>query len=213
MLWLYAVQFAAPLILVGWLVGMPAGSGLGCVVQVFGSFAALVVMALHGICLLPPWWMPFVFAVALGLAVWVRWHSVGPFVTALPVTWGTWVVVVLFIALGTASTYGTVIALQSRDTPAVGVVNLTFPLEPGRYLVVTGGSNFSTNLHSKRSTAGFLAIARGVGNRMVSISGRSTLSGSALVACSLPTPRLCHLRCARAVALRGAGNHRGGRSA
>ena len=64
MTWLYAIQFAAPLALIGWLVLLPARSGLGFVVQVFGSVAALAVMALQGSWLLPPWWAPFVFAIA-----------------------------------------------------------------------------------------------------------------------------------------------------
>ena len=147
MTWLYAVQFAAPLILIGWLVWMPARSGLGFVVQVFGSVAALAVMALQGIWLLPPWWAPFVFAVALGVAAWLGWRRIRPVPSAVPTTWGAWVVVVLFVALGTASTYGTVVAVRSRAAPTVGVVNLALPLEPGRYLVVNGGSNSSTNAH------------------------------------------------------------------
>ena len=38
-------------------------------------------------------------------------------------------------------------AAPPRPAPAAGVVNLAFPLEPGRYLVVNGGSNSSTNAH------------------------------------------------------------------
>ena len=147
MIWLYAVQFAVPLMLIGWLVWVPARSGLGFVVQVFGSVAVLAVMALQGIWLLPPWWTPFVFAVALGVAAWLRWRRIRPVPSAMPATWGAWVVVVLFVALGTASTYGTVIALRSRAAPTAGAVNLAFPLESGRYLVVNGGSNSRTNVH------------------------------------------------------------------
>ena len=147
MTWLYAVQFVAPLILISWLVGVPARSRLGFVLQVFSSVAALAAMALQGIWLLPPWWAPFVFAILLVAAAGMGWRRVRPFSSALPVTWGAWIALVFFMALGTASTYGTVIALQSRTTPAAGVVNLTFPLEPGRYLVVNGGSNSSTNAH------------------------------------------------------------------
>ena len=61
---------------------------------------------------------------------------------------------VLFVALGTTATYGTVIALRSRTTPAAGVVNLAFPLGPGRYLVVNGGCNSSTNAHLETLNAG-----------------------------------------------------------
>ena len=146
MTWLYAIQFAAPLILIGWLARMPARSRLGCVVQVFTSFAALAVMTLQGIWLLPPWWAPFVFAATLGFAAWLGWRRVRPFSSALPVTWGAWIALVFFIVLGAASIYGTIIALLSRTVPA-GVVNLAFPLQPGRYLVVNGGSNSSTNAH------------------------------------------------------------------
>ena len=147
MTWLYAVQFAAPLILIAWLVWVPARSGLGFVVQAVGSVAALAVMALQGIWLLPPWWAPFVFVVALGVAAWLGSRRIRPFSSTAPRTRGAWAVVVLFVALGATSTYGTVNALRSRIAPAAGVVNLAFPLEPGRYLVVNGGSNSSTNAH------------------------------------------------------------------
>ncbi len=154
MTWLYAVQFALPLILIGWLVWLPARTGLGLVVQVFGSVAALAVMALQGIWLLPPWWAPCVFAAALGVAAWLGWRRARPCSTALPVTWGAWIAVLFFIALGTTSTYGTVIAWRSRTNTAAGAVNLAFPLERGRYSVVNGGSNISTNLHLETRDAG-----------------------------------------------------------
>jgi hypothetical protein len=125
----------------------PAQSALGFVMQVFGSVAALAVMALQGIWLLPPWWAPYLFAVALLVAAWLGWRRIRPFSSAAPVTWGAWVVVAVFIALGMTSTYGTVAALQSRTAPEAGVVNLAFPLAPGRYLVVNGGGNISTNSH------------------------------------------------------------------
>ena len=147
MTWLYAAQFAVPLMLIGWLMWLPARSRLGFMVQFFASFAVLAVMALQGIWLLPPWWAPFVFGVALGIAAWLGWRRIRPFSSAVPLTWGAWIMLILFIALGTISSYGIVIALRSRVAPAVGVVNLAFPLQPGRYLVLNGGSNSSTNAH------------------------------------------------------------------
>ena len=138
MTWLYAFQFALPLILIGWLVWWPARSGLGFVVQVFGSVAALAVMALQGVWLLPPWWAPFVFAVALGVAAWLVRRRIPPFSSAVPRTGSAWTVMVLFAVLGATSTCGAVHALRSRTAPAAGVVNLAFPIEPDRYLVVNG---------------------------------------------------------------------------
>ena len=147
MSWLYAVQLAVPLILIGWLVKMPARSRLGFVVPVFGGFAALAVMGLQAIWLLPPWWAPLVFAAVLGVATWLEWRRIRPSPSALPDGGGAWIVLALFVVLGTMSTYGTVSALQSRTPPVDGVVNQAFPLQPGRYPVVNGGSFFSTNLH------------------------------------------------------------------
>lgn len=51
------------------------------------------------------------------------------------------------MALGAVSLVGTAAALYSRTVPPGPVVNLAFPLAPGRYLVVNGGSDFSTNAH------------------------------------------------------------------
>ncbi len=147
MIWLYAFQFAVPLILIGWLVWQPARSSMGFVAQVLGSFAVLAVMALQGVWLLPPWWAPFVFAATLGISAWLGWRRNRHFSSVLPLTWGPLIVLVLFIALGATSSYGTIIALRSHVAPGTGVVNLAFPLESGRYLVVNGGTNSSTNTH------------------------------------------------------------------
>ncbi len=147
MIWLYAAQLALPLILISWMLWLPARSGLGFLLQAFGSFAALAVMALQGIWLLPPWWAPFVFAIALSLAVWSGLRRIRPLSFALPVTWAGWAVSGVFATLCALSVYGTGTALQSRMPSASGPVNLAFPLAPGRYLVVNGGSNISTNAH------------------------------------------------------------------
>lgn len=147
MIWLYAIQFAGPLILVAWVMFLPARSRLGFTFQCLSSAAALAVMALRGIWLLPPWWAPWLFAAMLGVAAWQSWRRIRPFMSALPANWSAWVVLAAYIALGTTSTYGTVTALRSRTTPTAGVMSVAFPLEPGRYLVVNGGSNISTNAH------------------------------------------------------------------
>jgi hypothetical protein len=62
-------------------------------------------------------------------------------------TWGAWIVAASFVALGALSSVGTAVALHSRTPPPGPVVNLAFPLAPGRYLVVNGGSDLSTNAH------------------------------------------------------------------
>ncbi len=146
MIWLYAAQLALPLILIGWMLWMPARGGLTFLLQVFGSFAAIGAMTFQGIWLLPPWWAPYAFAIALGVATRVGWRRLRPFARLMPTTSAGWVVSIFFAVLCALSVYGTATALQSRTTP-LGVVNLAFPLESGRYLVVNGGSNSSTNAH------------------------------------------------------------------
>ena len=58
-----------------------------------------------------------------------------------------WVVAALFVALFVASAYGIVTAWRSRTVPSMAAVNLAFPLGPGSYLIVNGGSHISTNAH------------------------------------------------------------------
>jgi hypothetical protein len=144
---LYLAQLLLPLILIGWMLWRPARSRLGFAVQCVGSFAALAVMALRGIWLWPPWWTPYVFGAALVAAALVGLRRSRPFRSAMPGTWGTWLVAASFVALGAVSLLGTAVALHSRTPPALPVVKLAFPLAPGRYLVVNGGSDFRTNAH------------------------------------------------------------------
>jgi Peptidase family M23 len=146
MIGLYALQLAVPLALIAWLALVPAPSRVGFAVQAIASAAALVALALRGIWLLPPWWAPFAFAVALGVAAWRGWRHARPFASAMPTTWAAWMFAGLFATLGALSGYAAALALQSR-TPPPGAVSLAFPLGADRYLVVNGGSHISTNLH------------------------------------------------------------------
>ena len=144
---LFLVQFALPLVLICWMALAPPRTLFGFCIQVIATAAALWAMALLRIWLLPPWWAPPAFGVALAAATWVGLRRRRPFVSAVPVTWGAWIALGLFVALGVASAYGIVIALRSRTAPPVSAVTLAFPLEPGVYLVVNGGSDINTNAH------------------------------------------------------------------
>ena len=144
---LFAVQFALPLLLIVWLAFAAPLSVSGFWIHTAAAAACLWAMALLGIWLLPPWWAPYGFGVGLGVAVWVGLRQRRPFASAWPVTRAAWFVATLFVALGVASAYGIVVALRSRTVPAGLTVNLAFPLGPGSYLVVNGGSEVNTNAH------------------------------------------------------------------
>jgi len=144
---LYVAQFVVPLALILWMAFAAPRSMSGFYIQFVASVAILWAAALLGIWLLPPWWAPYGFGVGLLVAAWLGLRQRQPFGSFLPLTWGAWIIVAMFIALGITSAYGIVMARHSRSVPKLTAVNLAFPLEPGRYLVVNGGSDLSTNAH------------------------------------------------------------------
>lgn len=146
---LYLLQLTLPVALVLWIGMAPARSHLGFTIQATASLLALAAIALRGIWLLPPWWAPYGFTAALGVATWLGWRRRQPFEVGVPATWRGWTVAALFAALGAASASGAAMALHSRTPPSPRAVTLTLPLESGRYLVVNGGSDASTNAHLK----------------------------------------------------------------
>ena len=144
---LFLIQLALPLVLTGWMAFAPQRTLFGFWIQFTASAAALWAMALLGIWLLPPWWAPPAFGVALLLAAWLGLRRRQPFSSSMPVTWGAWLVAGLFVVLGVASAYGVAVAMRSRNMPPASAVTLAFPLERGDYLVVNGGSDINTNAH------------------------------------------------------------------
>jgi hypothetical protein len=143
---LFIAQVAVPVALILWMALAPPRSASGFCIQFAASAACLWAAALLGIWLVPPWWAPWGFGAGLLAAVGLALGRRRPFVSPLPATPGAWVVAVVFTALGVASAYGILIAWRSRTVPPAAV-NLAFPLGPGRYLVVNGGSGSSTNAH------------------------------------------------------------------
>jgi len=145
---LFAAQFAVPVALILWMALAPPHSTAGFGIQLAASAACLWAAALLGIWLVPPWWAPWAFLAGLLAAAGLARRRRHPFASALPATPGAWAVAAVFTALGMASASGVAIAWRSRDVPP-SAVNLAFPLGPGPYLVVHGGSGASTNAHLK----------------------------------------------------------------
>jgi hypothetical protein len=143
---LFIAQVAVPVALILWMALAPPRSTSGFCIQFAASIACLWSAALLGIWLVPPWWAPWGFGVGLLAAALAALRRRRPFASALPATPGAWVVAAVFAAVGVVSAYCIVIAWRSRTVPPA-VVSLSFPLGAGRYLVVNGGSRFSTNAH------------------------------------------------------------------
>ena len=151
---LFLLQLVVPLVLVGWMGLAPPRAWLAFWLQVVATTLGLWTMALLGIWLVPPWWAPYAFGVALAVTVGLGLRRRLPFVSALPVAWSAWLSAGIFLVLGVASAFGLVGALRSRSVLPLAVVNLSFPLGPGSYLVVNGGSDINTNAHLMTLDAG-----------------------------------------------------------
>lgn len=144
---LFLAQILVPLGLILWLAFAPPRSATGFCVQLAASAIFLWAAAWLGVWLVPPWWAPWAFGAGLLMAAALALRQRQPFASVLPGTRGAWFVAALFTALGVASAFGVASAWRSRALPPLPVANLAFPLGPGRYLVVNGGSKLSTNAH------------------------------------------------------------------
>jgi Peptidase family M23 len=144
---LFALQLTVPLIFIGWMALAPPRSLVGFWIQLLGTAAGLLTIGLTGLWLLPPWWAPYAFGALLLMAMVLGLHRRRPFNARLPSSaWG-WAGAVLFVALGGVALYQAAPALAGRTPPSAKLVNLTFPLDKGTYLVVNGGYDLSINAH------------------------------------------------------------------
>jgi hypothetical protein len=144
---IFLLQLVLPLLFIGWIALAPLKSTLGFFCQVVGTAAALFALALTGLWLFPPWWTPYVFAGLYVAAVLVGCRRRRPFAAPLPTGSIAWTVTAVFIALGGWGAYQSASALAGRVPQAGTVVELSFPLKRGTYLVVSGGSSLNVNPH------------------------------------------------------------------
>ena len=148
MILILAVQVALPLLLIGWVAFLPAGSLSGFVLQASGTGALLFALARVAQWAVPVWWLPLVYG-GLWLVVVLAWLLRKGFAGAslfpdAPLGWGGLTLSVVLLGLG--GWYGAR-ALAGQRLPPVGIVDIANPLGPGRYLVGNGGSNRLVNVH------------------------------------------------------------------
>jgi hypothetical protein len=163
---LFIVQLLVPAALLAWLLLAPPRSLLAAVVQIGGSLLLILGLTRIGLWLFPPWWVPAVSTVAVALAgVWiVRRRS---WTSAMPGGALAWARVALFVLAGVAGGYWVARARTAGRLPDDRPpVDLAFPLEQGRYLVVNGGAWTMINAHraSMDSTVVRLRDWRGNGH-------------------------------------------------
>jgi hypothetical protein len=145
---LIGLQIVLPLLLIAGVAIAPPRNKLGCFLQALVTAMTLVAIARLGVWMFPPWWTPYLYGVLLVVALGIGIRQRQP-LQSLPSHGFGWVVVVAFVALGVFVGNAAWQSWAGRIPPPVPVVDLTFPLQGGEYLIVHGGSNLQINPHMK----------------------------------------------------------------
>ena len=143
-------QVVLPLVLLAWVAFFPATGWLALALQFLSVAAVLSGLALSALWKLPPFWMPWVYALVLVLVM--GWHLRAGKVVIHGV-WQTPVsntIMILCVAvLGVIGSYLSYQALEGRSWPNGDVVDIAAPFGPGHYLVAHGGKTETVNVHLK----------------------------------------------------------------
>lgn len=160
---LLVFQLALPLGLIGWLGLRPLRSTAGLAVQVTAISLVLLAVTWAGVWIIPPWWSPRAYGVlALVALAWGVHHR--PPSPTWPSSWREMGALVVLLALGAGAAWQAAGAWIGRRLPSGSVVELMFPLGPGRYLVVQGGNHICVNAHLKTRDSTIARYRPWVGN-------------------------------------------------
>jgi hypothetical protein len=145
---LIGLQIGLPLLLIAGVSIAPPRNKLGFFLQALVTAMTLVAIARLGVWMFPPWWTPYLYGVLLVVALGIGIRRRQP-LRPLPSHGLGWVVVMAFVALDVFVGNAAWQSWAGRIPPPVPVVDLTFPLQGGEYLIVHGGSNLQINPHMK----------------------------------------------------------------
>lgn len=141
------LQIVLPISLILWLFFAPL-SRLGFLVRALSVGLVLLALLLTAVWMPPPWWTPYVYAMCWVIAVLLRVSQRFRKVAWLPQGRWNWAAVV---GLSVFSVWAAVVvasAIGGRNPPSgERVVDLAFPMGPGRYLVASGGASQTINGH------------------------------------------------------------------
>jgi hypothetical protein len=144
---LIGLQIVLPLLLIAGVAIAPPRNRLGFFLQALVTAMTLVAIARLGVWIFPPWWTPYLYGVLLvvALVIGLRHQPLQPW----PSHWLGWGVIVAFVAFGVLVGNAARQSWAGRVPPPIPVVDLTFPLQGGEYLIVHGGSTIIINPHMK----------------------------------------------------------------
>jgi len=143
-------QVLLPLILLAWLALFPAAGWLAWGLQLVSVGGVLVSLWLTALWTMPPFWVPYLYGLALVVIAIRHWLS-----GAVPGQ-GLWqasgahsVAIVLVCGLGLVGAYMGYRAIQGGMLPKGEVADIVAPFPPGHYLVAHGGATQMVNIHLK----------------------------------------------------------------
>ena len=138
-------QLLIPLALIVWLARAGGGSKARLIATAALAAAYVVAIAIGGLWLVLPWWMPFAYGAAILSSVVARWRRLDPVPTRAPGFRGR-VATLTICALAVLFLGVTERALAGREPP-VEPIDVAFPMKSGTYMVVNGGSQVLINAH------------------------------------------------------------------
>lgn len=146
MLLLYSLQAILPLLLIAWLILFSPRNILGYCAQLTSVGLAIITLTFVGIYVLPPWWVPYLYLAAYIGVVLLQGIKRRGFRSTLPSDVKEWLPLFVNAVLILVVLTQLIPALRGRQPPEIAV-DLSFPLESGDYLIVSGGNATNINSH------------------------------------------------------------------
>lgn len=147
MIVIYVLQTILPLALVLWMALLPPRNLTGFWLLSLAAALLILMVALQGVWVFPPWWVPYLLALSLVAAM--TWHLIWAQARpVLPTSRVGYLPVAVLVAIAGWSGAQSWAAISARHIPEGQVIDLGWPLGPGIYLVANGGASPAINAHA-----------------------------------------------------------------
>ncbi|TCM78080.1 M23 family metallopeptidase [Rhodovulum steppense] len=147
MIVIYILQTLLPLTLVLWMALLPPRNLVGFWLLSVAAALLILMVALQGVWVFPPWWVPYLLALSLVAAVTLHLiRAQGR--PILPTSRVGYLPVAVLVAIAAWSGAQSWAAISARQIPQGQAIDLGWPLAPGIYLVANGGASPSINAHA-----------------------------------------------------------------
>ena len=148
-------QLFLPLVMLAWLALSPAAGWLAWGIQLIAVATVLLAITLVSLWSAPPFWLPYVYGIALlviGADRLIRKGFPGP--RLWQSTTKNSIMILIAALLGLLGAYLSWQAIKGHELPDEAVVNIVHPFPPGHYLIANGGSTPIINVHLKTMDQG-----------------------------------------------------------